>query len=76
MDPWDMTSLHSLTVIAQFPSILYKVFPGKSPRGESISISLSQEMKGNLRIPEALETVLSMVLKLREKDNKERKQDQ
>ena len=33
-------------------------------------------MKGNLRIPEALETVLSMVLKLREKDNKERKQDQ
>ena len=74
MDPWDMTGPHSLTVIAQFPSILYKVFPGKSPRQERIS--LSQEMKGNLRIPEALETVLSMVLKLREKDNKERKQDQ
>ena len=73
MDPWDMTGPHSLTVIAQFPSILYKAFPGKSPRWESISISLSQEMKGNLRIPEALETVLSMVLKLGKKHNKERK---
>ena len=30
-------------------------------------------MKGNLRIPEALETVLSLVLKLRKKHNKEKK---